>query len=46
MLELEGRAEALTDTFNSQGVSNMLWEYATMGREPGERECVVYWYSI
>jgi hypothetical protein len=35
MLELEGRAEALADTFNAQDVANTLWAYTTMGREPG-----------
>jgi hypothetical protein len=36
MRELEGRAEAVADTFTAQGVANTLWAYATMGREPGE----------
>jgi hypothetical protein len=27
--------EALAGTFNAQGVANMLWAYATMGRVPG-----------
>ena len=35
MRELEGRAEALSGTFNTQGVANTLWAYATMGRKPG-----------
>jgi len=35
--KLEGRAEALAGTFNSQNVTNMLWAHATMGREPGAR---------
>ena len=43
VLRLEGRAEALAGTFNAQNVANTLWAYATMGREPGERVCVVYW---
>ena len=34
MRELEGRAEALAGTFNAQNVSNTLWAYATMRREP------------
>jgi len=34
MRELEGRAEALAGTFNTQDVANTLWAYATMGREP------------
>ena len=29
----EGRTEALVDTFNTQGVANMLWAYATMEQE-------------
>jgi hypothetical protein len=29
--ELEGRAEALADTFNAQEVANMLWAYAKTG---------------
>ena len=33
--ELEGRAETLAGTFNTQDVANTLWAYATMGREPG-----------
>ena len=32
---LEGRAEAVAGTFNAQAVSNTLWAYARMGREPG-----------
>jgi hypothetical protein len=36
MRVLEGRAEALADTFHAQEVANTLWAYATMGREPGE----------
>ena len=36
MRELEGRAESLAGTFNTQNVANTLWAYATMGREPGE----------
>jgi len=35
MRELEGRAEALACTCNTQDVANTLWAYATMGREPG-----------
>ena len=35
MRELEERAEALVGIFNAQAVSNTLWAYATMGREPG-----------
>jgi len=34
---LEGRAEEVAGTFNSQGVANTLWAFATMGRKPGER---------
>jgi len=30
-LELEGRAEALADTFNAQNVANTLWAYARQG---------------
>jgi hypothetical protein len=30
--KIEGRAEALAGTFKAQGVANMLWAYATMGR--------------
>jgi hypothetical protein len=33
--KLEGRTEALANTFNAQDVANTLWAYATMGREPG-----------
>ena len=33
---LQGRAEALADTFNAQRVANTLWAYATLGRMPGE----------
>jgi hypothetical protein len=33
--KLEGQAEALAGSLNAQGVANMLWAYATMGREPG-----------
>jgi hypothetical protein len=33
---LEGRAEAVAGTFNSQAVANTLWAYATMRREPKE----------
>ncbi len=33
--QLEGRAEALVGTFNTQEMANTLWVYATMGREPG-----------
>ena len=33
--KLEGRAEALADTFKAQEVANTLWSYATMGLEPG-----------
>jgi hypothetical protein len=29
MRDLEGRAEALAGTFNTQDVANTLWEYAT-----------------
>jgi hypothetical protein len=32
--KLDGQAEALAGTFNAQGVTNTLWAYATMGREP------------
>ena len=35
--ELEGRAEAVEDTFNAQNVANTLWAYATMGRAAGAR---------
>ena len=35
MRELEGLAEAVAGTFNTQDVANTLWAYATMGREPG-----------
>jgi hypothetical protein len=35
MGELDGRAEALTGTFNAQNVANTLWAYATMGQSPG-----------
>ena len=35
MRELEGRTEALAGTFKAQDVTNSLWAYATMGREPG-----------
>jgi hypothetical protein len=35
MRVLEGRAEALGGTLNAQRVSNTLWAYATMRREPG-----------
>ena len=34
MRELEGRAEALAGTCNTQGVATTLWAYATMGQEP------------
>jgi hypothetical protein len=34
--ELEGRAEALAGTFNTQNVANTMWANATMGRKPGE----------
>ena len=34
MRVLEGRAESLADTFNTQEVANTLWADATMGREP------------
>lgn len=30
VMELEGRAEALADTFNLQDVASTLWAYATM----------------
>ena len=33
--ELEGRAEAVSGTFNAQDMANTLWAYATMGRKPG-----------
>ena len=36
--ELERRAEAIAGEFNTQGVATTLWAYATMGREPGERD--------
>jgi hypothetical protein len=35
MRELEGRAEAVAGTIKAQDVANMLWAYATIGREPG-----------
>jgi hypothetical protein len=37
MVQLEGRAEAISGEFNSQAVANTLWAFATMGRKPGER---------
>ena len=37
MRELEGLAEAVAGTFNTQDVANTLWAYATIGREPGAR---------
>jgi hypothetical protein len=36
MRELEGLAEALAGTVNTQGAANTVWSYATMGREPGK----------
>ena len=33
-------SEAISGEFDSQTVSNMLWVYATMGRNPGERVTV------
>jgi hypothetical protein len=33
---LERWAEAISGEFNSQEVANTLWEYATMGMQPGE----------
>jgi hypothetical protein len=35
MRVLEGRAEAMAGTFNSQNVANALWAYAKMGWKPG-----------
>ena len=32
----ERRAEVMAGDFNSQGIANTLWAYATMGRKPGE----------
>ena len=37
MPQLERRAEATAGDFNSQGITNTLWAYATMGRKPGEK---------
>jgi hypothetical protein len=34
---LEARVEEVAMECNSQGVSNILWAYATMGRKPEER---------
>jgi len=36
MRGLEARAEAIAFTFTAQEVSNTLWAYGQMGREPGE----------
>jgi hypothetical protein len=35
MLALQGRSEVMSEEFKSQGVSNTLWTYTTMGRKPG-----------
>ncbi len=35
--KLEGQAVAVVGTFSAQGVTNTLWAFATMGREPGAR---------
>ena len=35
MLALQGRAEAMSEKFNSQVVANTLWAYATMGSSRG-----------
>ena len=32
---IEGLAEAMAGTFNTQGMANTLWSYATMGQSPG-----------
>ena len=32
---IEGLAEAMAGTFNTQGMANTLWPYATMGQSPG-----------
>jgi len=37
MGQLEAGAEAISGELNSQNVRNTLWEFATMGRKPGER---------
>jgi hypothetical protein len=37
MRQLERWAEAISGEFNSENVGNTLWEFATMGRKPGER---------
>jgi len=34
---LEARAGEVAAACNPQNVANILWAYATMGREPGER---------
>ena len=34
---LEERVEAISGEFNSHHVSDTLWAYVTMGRDPGER---------
>ncbi len=40
--DLQGRAEALADTFKAQEVANTLWAYATMRRvQDGRREGAV-----
>ena len=36
MRKLEEQAEGLVHAFNSQGVANTLWAYATLGMQPGE----------
>ena len=33
--EALAQSEAVAGTFNAQDVTNTLWAYATMGREPG-----------
>ena len=35
--DLERRAEAIAGEFDSKGIANTLWAYATMGTKPGER---------
>jgi hypothetical protein len=37
MGQLEGRAEAIAGEFNSQGIANTMWAYATMGTKPRKR---------
>jgi len=36
MRDLEGRSEALSGTFNMQGVATTVWAYATMVGSPGQ----------